>query len=348
MKAKQDWIEIDGARGEGGGQMLRSALTLSMISGTPFRIAGIRARRARPGLLRQHLTAVHAATEICSASVQGAEPGSLKLDFAPGSVRGGKYRYAIGTAGSCTLVLQTLLPALWFADAPSTLSVSGGTHNPAAPSADFLLRAWLPLMHRMGVRSEIGLMRHGFYPAGGGEMRASVQPVNALQALDLCERGDHLGTTATAVLAGLPANIAQRELQHIEKQLADCTLETRVLDAAQGPGNVLLVEMRHRQLNEIFAAFGEKGLPAEAVADRAGKQARRYREGGAAVGEHLADQLLLPLALAGAGRFTTAFASSHFRSNCEVIERFLPVRFVLEQDAAGLRVSVERKTTVQA
>jgi hypothetical protein len=167
-----DWIELEGSQGEGGGQILRTALSLSMITGIPFAIERIRAGRRKPGLLRQHLTAVQAAAAVCGAEVEGAAPGSQRLRFKPGPVRGGDYFHAIGSAGSCTLVLQTVLPALWFADGPSTLRISGGTHNPAAPPADFLIRTWQPLLLRMGVTLDIQLQRHGFYPAGGGEMLA--------------------------------------------------------------------------------------------------------------------------------------------------------------------------------
>lgn len=333
-------VELDGAQGEGGGQVLRSALTLSMITGRPFRIEHIRAKRPKPGLLRQHLTAVNAAAEICGAEVAGAEVGAQTLTFAPAAIRGGDYRCAIGTAGSCTLVLQTLLPALWFADAPSTVTITGGTHNPAAPPADFLIRSWLPLMRRMGASSEIELVRHGFYPAGGGELRATVRPVAGLRPLELPVRGDYLAGTATAVVAGVSVEVARRELQRLDVQLGGCTGEIRALAAREGPGNVLLVELRYAHLTEVFAAFGEKGLPSEAVADRAARAARRYRDGSAAVGEHLADQLLLPMALAGGGCFTTPVASPHLLTNRAVIERFLPLAFVLEECAEGIRVSL--------
>lgn len=167
-------IALDGAQGEGGGQILRSALSLSMITGQPFTITGIRAGRAKPGLLRQHLTAVKAAAEICRATVEGAELGSQRLVFRPGTVRGGDYRFAIGSAGSCTLVLQTVLPALWFADGPSRVEVSGGTDNPSAPPADFIRRVLEPLLARIGVHQQTTLLRHGFYPAGGGVVATEV------------------------------------------------------------------------------------------------------------------------------------------------------------------------------
>lgn len=183
-------IALDGAQGEGGGQILRSALSLSMITGQPFTITGIRAGRAKPGLLRQHLMAVKAATEICRATVEGAELGSQRLVFRPGNVRGGDYRFAIGSAGSCTLVLQTVLPALWFADGPSRVEVSGGTDNPSAPPADFMRRVLEPLLAKIGIHQQTTLLRHGFYPAGGGVVATEVAPVTSFNTLLLGERGN--------------------------------------------------------------------------------------------------------------------------------------------------------------
>lgn len=333
-------IELDGSRGEGGGQILRTALSLSMITGRPFRIERIRSRRKRPGLLRQHLTAVQAAVEICGAEVSGAELGAQDLSFKPGRIRGGDYRFAIGTAGSCTLVLQTILPALWFADGASSVRVSGGTHNSAAPPADFLIRCWLPLLRGMGVDMEIELLRHGFYPAGGGEIRVGVRPVVAWQALDLEARGAFRAGRASAVVAGLSADIARRELERVAAQLGGIEREMRVLPAAQGPGNVVLVEMAYERVTEIFAGFGEKGVPAESVADGAARAARLFNQGEAAVGEYLADQLLLPMALAGQGCFTTGTLSSHLKTNVEVIERFLDVRFQIDEAVRSARVSL--------
>ena len=333
-------IEIDGAQGEGGGQILRSALTLSMITGTPFRIKGIRAGRAKPGLLRQHLTAVTAAAEICKATVAGNSAGSQTLEFAPGAISGGDYRFNIGTAGSCTLVLQTVLPALWFADGPSTVTVSGGTHNAGAPPADFLARSWLPLMKRMGVEMEIELLRHGFYPAGGGEVRASISPIKGLQPLELTTRGELVGAKAIAVVAGLPSDIAKRELERLSKHLARAEPEMRVLSAREGPGNIVMIELQHVHLTEIFSTPGEKGVQAEAVADRVAIEALSYLENGAAVGEHLADQLMLPMALAGSGSFTTATVSSHLETNGQVIQKFLPIDFEVKKAGNAHRVKI--------
>ncbi|MBL8473889.1 MAG: RNA 3'-terminal phosphate cyclase [Rhodocyclaceae bacterium] len=318
-------LQLDGSEGEGGGQILRTALALSMITGRPFRIERIRARRSKPGLLRQHLTAVQAAAAISGAVVQGAQPGSQTLEFAPGTIRGGDYRFAIGTAGSCTLVLQTVLPALWFADAPASVVVTGGTHNPAAPPADFLIRAWVPILRGMGVDMEVELQRHGFVPAGGGCVRATVRPCHALQPLELTERGALLGCTATAVVAGVAGEVARRELDAVASRLPQAQQQIRQLPANEGPGNVLMLELRHERCSELFTSFGARGLPAENVAARLLKEQHAYARSNAAVGEHLADQLVIPLALAGRGRFTAALLSSHLATNIEVVRRFLDV-----------------------
>jgi RNA 3'-phosphate cyclase len=183
-------LTLDGSAGEGGGQILRSALALSLLTGTPFRIEKIRARRAKPGLLRQHLTAVQAAARIGSAQVEGAELGSRALTVRPGTVAPGEYHFAIGSAGSACLVVQTVLPPLLLASGPSVLIVEGGTHNPAAPSWDFLARVFFPLLERMGARIRTKLERHGFYPAGGGRLRVEIDPVSTLAPLELLKRGE--------------------------------------------------------------------------------------------------------------------------------------------------------------
>ena len=335
-----EWIELDGSRGEGGGQILRTALSLSMITGIPFAIERIRAGRKKPGLLRQHLTAVQAAAAVCGAQVEGAAPGSQRLRFQPGPIRGGDYAFAIGSAGSSTLVLQTVLPALWYADGPSMLRVSGGTHNPAAPPADFLIRCWQPLLRRMGVTLDIQLLRHGFYPAGGGEVLASTVPVTAWQPLQLEARGELRRTCAIGVVSGVPVDVAKREMQRAASQLGVLDEELRVLPSNEGPGNVLMVVQEYANITEVFCAFGERGVPSETVADRAAREARLFRDSGATVGEYLADQLLLPMALAGQGSFTTPALSLHLGTNCLVIEKFLSVRHVFEESDGVVRVSL--------
>lgn len=339
-------LTIDGAIGEGGGQILRTALSLSLCTRRPVRIVDIRPRRARPGLQRQHLTAVQAAVRISQGQVRGAQVGSGELTFQPGAVVPGEYRFAIGTAGSTGLVFQTLLPALLTAPGPCRLILEGGTHNPLAPPFEFLQLAFLPLVNRLGPTVRAHLEHHGFYPAGGGRWTADIQPGARLQPLRLTERGELLECKAIAVSARLPEHVAQRELQTVKKRLgwADTALESRVLVEAAGPGNCLHLLVRSAQVTEVFTGFGQRGVPAERVAEQAIQEAQRYLAAGAAVAEHLADQLLLPLALAGGGEFTTLRPSLHTLTQLEVISQFLPVAFTreaLQDDLWRLRVTAQ-------
>ena len=335
-------IEIDGSQGEGGGQILRSSLALSICTQQPFRIANIRANREKPGLMRQHLTAVNAAAEICDGEAIGAAIGARELTFRPGKLKAGAYSFAIGTAGSCTLVLQTVLPPLLTASEPSSVRITGGTHNKGAPPFDFLQRAFLPLISRLGANVEIQLSRYGFYPRGGGEIRASIVPASKLTPIEVHERGTRGRSYAEAYVAALPVHIAQRELDEIGKMLnwsADQLL-VRGLSHDVGPGNAVTITVEHEHVTEVFTGFGEKSMRAETVADKAAHEARAYLASSAPVGEHLADQLLLPMALAGGGSFTTTAVTPHLRSNALVIERFTDRRVITEQMPNGHRIAI--------
>jgi RNA 3'-terminal phosphate cyclase (ATP) len=319
-------LTIDGSSGEGGGQILRTALALATVTGKPFRIEKIRASRERPGLLRQHLTAVKAAAEICGATVTGADLGSGALTFSPHEVRAGQFAFAVGTAGSATLVLQTVLPALLTALSPSTLIVEGGTHNPAAPPFDFLARSFIPLINRMGPTVAVELERPGFYPAGGGRIRVGVTPCRRLQALEILERGALRAIAVRAVVANLPRSIAQREAGLIGRLLslsADAVAVDEV--SAHGPGNVVMIAIEAEHHTEVFTEFGAVGIRAETVATKVAHQARSYIASGVPVGRYLADQLLVPMALAGAGRFRTGPLTRHTTTNIEVIRQFLEI-----------------------
>ena len=331
-----EMIELDGAHG--GGQLLRSALTLSLCTGIGFTLQNIRAQRSRPGLMRQHLTAVTASAAVGQARVHGAELGAATLRFEPGAIAAGDYRFATGTAGSTTLVLQTVLPALWRADSPSTLRLEGGTHNPMAPSADFLADTYLPVLRAMGVEAELSLTSYGFYPAGGGALQARVQPCAQLRPVELSSRGALVGVEGIAVLSALSSSIGQRELGVLGRRLglAEDALHLRSVRPAVGPGNAVLVRVRHADHTEVFSGFGERGLPAETVAARVADEAQAYLASAAFAGEHLADQLLLPMALAGGGSFTTVAVSDHLVSNARLIEKFLPVDIDWTQQAEGL------------
>jgi len=328
-------IEIDGSQGEGGGQILRSALSLSVCTGKAFRITGIRARRPKPGLLRQHLTAVKAAAAISDARLDGSEVGSTTLTFEPHGVRPGEYSFAIGTAGSCTLVLQTVLPPLLTATGPSLIQISGGTHNPAAPPAEFLGRAFLPLINRMGPTVTLRTGRVGFYPRGGGLIEIQVIPTPRLQPIELLTRGERRRAYAEAFIAGVPKDVADRELAVIARRLnwAPDQLKIRGLSSEVGPGNALVLTLEHEHLCEVFTSFGAPGRCAESVAEEAAEAVRAYLSHSSPVGPHLADQLLLPMALGGVSAFATCPPTPHFQSNCEVIAAFTGRRFEIATKA---------------
>ncbi|MDQ3037087.1 MAG: RNA 3'-terminal phosphate cyclase [Myxococcota bacterium] len=319
-------LVIDGSSGEGGGQILRSALALAMVTRRPFRIERIRAGRDKPGLLRQHLVAVRAAGTICNAEVVGDQLGSTALSFRPRAIRGGEHRFVIEGAGSTTLVLQTIAPALLRAAEPSVVTIEGGTHNPAAPPFDFLARCWAPAMAQMGVSIELSLERPGFAPKGGGALVARVTP-GELARFEREERGRERARRAVAITAGLPDAIADRELRAARARLglSRDQLQQQVFDASLGPGNVFFVELEHEHGASMFASFGQRAARAEHVAEMAISRALAFSESDGAIEEHLADQLLLPMAIGKGGVFTTTEPTSHAQSQAELLRRFLDV-----------------------
>src|SRR5436309_12015533 len=247
-------IPIDGSEGEGGGQILRTSLALSLVTGEPFRMERIRAKRQKPGLLRQHLTAVEAAKTVGCGQVEGAEMSSQTLEFRPGPITPGNYRFAVGTAGSATLVLQTVLPSLLTASGLSTLTLEGGTHNPLAPPFDFLARSFMPLIHRMGPNVELELRRPGFFPAGGGRFHARIEPVKKLSRLVLLDRGAIRGQRARVWLSKLSPDVAERELAVVREKLRWRPEECGVENVApqNGPGNALVLEIETEHVTEVF------------------------------------------------------------------------------------------------
>lgn len=341
-------IHIDGSQGEGGGQVLRSSLALAMALGTPFTIANIRAHRPKPGLMRQHLTAVEAAAAICGARVRGAEAGSRELVFEPGEVRGGTHRFSIGSAGSTSLVLQAILPPLLFAREPSDIVIEGGTHARWAPPFEFLERSLVPVLRRLGASVEVTLERHGFYPAGGGCVRARVQPAASPRALVLDERGEITARRVHILVAGLPRTVGERELHRVHERLA---WEIDPLGIVQppktpSPGNVVSLELECEHVTAVFSALGEQGKRAEAVADEAIDAVRDYLVAGVPVERHLADQIMVPMAIAaarGAGpcAFRTLPFAPHAATNAQVVDAFLPGASRTEPAPGGVRWSIE-------
>jgi RNA 3'-terminal phosphate cyclase (ATP) len=329
-------VEIDGSFGEGGGQILRTSLALSLITRTPFRIFNIRRSRSKPGLRRQHLTAVRAAARIGSAKVGGDALNSSDLTFRPGAVTGGHYEFDVGSAGSTTLVFQTVFPALLQASEPSLLRFTGGTHNHGGPPWDFLDRVFLPVLRTMGAHVDIHLERHGFAPGGEGRWSATIEPCR-LRPLSMPARGQLQSRIARALVANLPENIAERELATIRKHLdwPASDMRAEVVEAT-GPGNIVMISAEFEHLTELATGFGQRGVPAEKVALHAAQGWKSYEQSAAATGEHLADQLLLPLALADGGAFTTVQPTLHTTTNAEVIRRFLPVEFAISQTTPGV------------
>lgn len=332
-------ISIDGAMGEGGGQVLRSSLALSVLTGQPFRAERIRAKRSRPGLRRQHLTAVRAAAAISGADVRGDAVGSTSLEFVPHGVFHGDHRFDVGTAGSATLVLQTVLMPLSCVAGRSRLTLIGGTHNHMAPPYDYLDRVFLPALRSMGARVSATMVRSGFYPAGQGELRVEIEGPAVWSPLALLERGAFRARSARILIARLPAHVADREARRIRDRLAWTEVDIERIDGA-GPGNAVLLELEHEHVIEVFTGFGERGVPAEKVADAAIAGLRAYADATAPVGPHLADQLLLPLAVGAGGRFRATELTLHTRTNADVIRRFVDAEIDLGRDGDGWRVDV--------
>lgn len=325
-------IEIDGSEGEGGGQVVRNACALSLVTGQPFRIVNVRGNRAKPGLMRQHVTAIEAALAIGGANAEGIAVGSSEIAFTPGRITPGEYRFAVGTAGSTGLVFQTLLMPLLLADAPSRLVLDGGTHNMMAPPFDFIARVFVPVVRRMGAQIEMRLTRHGFYPRGGGRIEVDITP-GKLTPIDCVDRGALQSVSATALFAALPFDIADRMLKATRKHLpdwADDAFAARELPADQGPGIALLLEAAFEHGGEIVTGFGKLGVSAESLAKTAAHRMAGFLATDAFAGPYLADQLLLPFALAGGGSFTTVKLSQHCLTAADIIERFTGRRMMFE------------------
>lgn len=334
-------IQIDGSMGEGGGQVLRSSLTLSMLTGLPFEIKQIRANRRKPGLMRQHLTAVLAAAKICNAEVSGAELKSGYLSFRPGSIVGGDYHFSIGTAGSTMLVFQTIMAALLKADKPSRVLLEGGTHNPLAPPFEFLVGSFLPVMHRMGADIQLELVRPGFFPAGGGKVAVDIKPLKSWNPLVLHSRGELVSRGVDILHAHLPKHIAVREQEIIMHRFNLSREQTVVksMSNSRGPGNIIVAKWQYEHFCQVWTNCARIGVPAERIAKDLCGEIGRYLAGNAPVGEYLADQLLLPMALAGGSSILAQTLSMHARTQLEVIDRFLGTKGVVAKTSEGYEIT---------
>jgi RNA 3'-terminal phosphate cyclase (ATP) len=321
-------VTIDGSMGEGGGQVLRSALTLSALTGQAAHITNIRARRSKVGLRAQHLTAVEAVAKLSGAQVQGAEMGSTELIFEPGEIQPGFFRFDIRTAGATSLVMQTVLLPLSMADETSTVAITGGTHVRWSPCYHYLDWHWQEMLVRIGYDARLTLKRAGFYPQGGGRIQAVIRPAGRLKPLELTDRGDLVRITGLSAIANLPDHIAERQRRQALRRLKPrfpIEIEFARLPSP-GKGTVLLLLAEFENARYCTFALGERGKPAERVADEAVDELEAFLTSDAALDRYLADQLLLPLAIApGGSSFTTEKVTTHLTTNAQVLMAFTPV-----------------------
>jgi RNA 3'-terminal phosphate cyclase (ATP) len=339
-------IHLDGSTGEGGGQILRSALSLSAITGRSFRLESIRAGRKRPGLMRQHLTCVQATSVICGGRTSDIRLGSESLSFWPGEIAASQHTFSIGTAGSTGLLLQTILPVLLHAPESSKVILQGGTHVIQAPVFEYIAEVFLPNLRRLGAKAEVSLARHGFFPAGAGQVELVVKP-SSLIALDFPDSKPRMAIRAEVLSTPeIAESVAAKEIRAVRQafNLSNADSAITLVKGAACAGNALLIRAQGDGAGTLCCSLGEHGKPARQVAKKVSAAMRRYLGSPASIDEHLADQLLLPLALAGGGSFTAVALTPHFHSNVEVIEAFLPVKIVTEEiDRFAHRVAI--KTT---
>ena len=339
-------LTLDGSHGEGGGQILRTALSLAVLLGRSVALTRIRATRPKPGLRPQHLTVVRALAAISDADVVGDALGSTELRFNPRTLRCGDHRFDIGaiqgSAGSVTLLFQALLLPLSFGPGPSRLSLVGGTHVSGSPPVPYLADVYLPALGRIGVRTEVRLRRWGWYPAGGGEIEATVEPTQALRGFVPGSLPDFGSVRGLSAVSRLPGSIAERQRHRAVERLAAAGLSAEITvevdTTAPGPGTVLFLAVPGRG---GFTALGRRGVPAERVADEAVDGLLGFRTSGAGVDDHLADQIVPFLALAREeSHLTSPTASSHLRTVVWVVQQFVPARISLDEGpVARLRVA---------
>jgi RNA 3'-terminal phosphate cyclase (ATP) len=319
-------LSIDGGMGEGGGQVLRTSLALSLISGKEFVLNNIRQGRKKPGLRAQHLNAVRLAAQIGNAKVYGAEIGSERISFSPGTVRSGKYSSDIGTAGSTSLVLQTVFLPLSFADSPSKLNIIGGTHVPFAPTFDFLKFHWLNFLSKMGFEISINLEKAGFFPKGGGQIRATINPIKGISGISLTHPGSLKQIYGISAVANLDRRIAERQRNTIVRLLGHKypLNDIRIIQQpSQFKGTTICLVCDFEFSQSCYTSLGKPGKPAEEVAREVCEKIDKFMSTNAVIDEYLADQLLLPLSISETDSFfSTSRITNHLHTNADVIQLF--------------------------
>jgi RNA 3'-terminal phosphate cyclase (ATP) len=323
-------IEIDGSHGEGGGQILRTALALSCMFRKPFRIINIRRNRKKPGLSPQHLTGVRAAQSVSGAQVTGDRTGSTEITFSPGEVKAGDYSFDVGTAGSTLLVLQTLLPPLFFAESRSTVTLTGGTHVPFSPSYPYVSCVFAPALAKLGLEVRLSIESYGFYPRGGGKIRAEIRPAAKILPLRMAERGKLLAITGSSAVGRLPRSIAERQRKAATEKIRAGIGESEVgvrIDLLEAPtpgqGTFLFLHAASENAAAGFTSLGAIGKRAEAVGEEAAAEFLRYHSTGSALDPHLPDQIALYLSICGEeSYFTTSRITQHLLTNLWVTGLF--------------------------
>ena len=353
----EKFLRIDGSSGEGGGQILRTSLSLSVLTGRPIEIFNIRAGRKKPGLQRQHLVCVEAVTKISDAKVSGAKIGLQFLRFEPKKVKPGRYEFDIGTAGSTSLVIQTILLPLSFSHRPSEILLIGGTHNPFAPPFHYLKEVFLPVVGQLGIQADVKLEKWGFYPKGGGRVRLFIEPVSQLKAKNFLERGELKELTGLSAVASakggsasggnLPISIAERQktafLKKIGAPSSDVDIKIEQVRAASAGTFVFLKAKFSRpqsgsasggeNMAAGFSALGERGKPAEKVGQEAAQKFIDYYRSGKCFDPHLADQIILYLALVKQPfSFTTSRITNHLLTHIWLLEQFLSIKIKVDEE----------------
>jgi RNA 3'-terminal phosphate cyclase (ATP) len=325
-------IEIDGSFGEGGGQILRTALSLSCITGYRLKLFNIRKGRKRPGLMPQHITCINAVSLISHAQVSGNNRGSTELIFSPGKIRSGNYIFDIKTAGSCSLVLQTLLPTLIFADKLSNVTIKGGTHVPFSPAYHYISEVFLPMLNRVGIKVGSSINTYGFYPKGGGEVNFRIYPVEKIKGINLTSRATLRSIHGYSGVSRLPTSIAERQKKSAMQNLTPLSAEIQVMDVpSPGEGTFVFLKAEYENNMAGISSLGKKGKPAEEVGREAAEQLMDFHKTSACLDPHLSDQIVIYLSLARQdSSFTTSCITQHLITNLWVIEKFFNIRYEIE------------------
>ncbi len=325
---------IDGSFGEGGGQILRSSLTLSMITGKAIEIHSIRAGRKVPGLRNQHLTALEASAEICNAKITGNKVGSKRITFSPSTIESGDYSFDTGSAGSSFLVFQTIFPALMLQKSKSTVTIKGGTHNLMAPPAEFIQKTFLGTLQKLGVNSSVTIKRYGYYPKGGGEIEAHISPISRSKELSVSK------LSKITKVSGEPVVIRKSKViaEHQESELITILPEIKnisIFPPAVGPANSVSITVQREEIEQVFTGFGKRNVDPVITARVVANRAKEYIRSNFFCDTHLTDQLLIPLLLLKGGNFTCPKPTLHATTNAEIVKMFTGKKIQFQEVETG-------------